>query len=130
MKEGENILLVQTDNTLNESSVPTQKTDWWPWGGIVGDVYIVETPKQFIQNAYLQLNPDNFSEALFKLKMNHPSSGHNIKLEIPELKFTAKYQTNSFGVIEENIKINPQLWSPASPKLYEVIISSQCRNNL
>jgi beta-glucuronidase len=124
LKEGENILLVQTDNTLNESSVPTQKTDWWPWGGIVGDVYIVETPKQFIQNAYLQLNPDNFSEALFKLKMNHPSSGHNIKLEIPELKFTAKYQTNSFGVIEENIIINPQLWSPASPKLYEVIISS------
>ena len=112
------------DNTLNESSVPTQKTDWWPGGGIVGDVYIVETPKQFIQNAYLQLNPDNFSEALFKLKMNHPSSGHNIKLEIPELKFTAKYQTNSSGVIEENIKINPQLWSPASPKLYEVIISS------
>jgi beta-glucuronidase len=124
LKEGENILLVQTDNTLNESSVPTQKTDWWPWGGIVGDVYIVETPKQFIQNAYLQLNPDNFSEALFKLKMNHPSSGHNIKLEIPELKFTAKYQTNSFGVIEENIKINPQLWSLESPKLYEVIISS------
>ncbi|MDC1013299.1 glycoside hydrolase family 2 TIM barrel-domain containing protein [Gammaproteobacteria bacterium] len=124
LKEGENILLVQTDNTLNESSVPTQKTDWWPWGGIVGDVYIVETPKQFIQNAYLQLNPDNFSEALFKLKMNHPSSGHSIKLEIPELKFIAKYQTNSFGVIEENIKINPQLWSPASPKLYEVIISS------
>ncbi|MDA8841040.1 hypothetical protein N9N89_04600 [Gammaproteobacteria bacterium] len=124
LKEGENILLVQTDNTLNESSVPTQKTDWWPWGGIVGDVYIIETPKQFIQNAYLQLNPDNFSEALFKLKMNHPSSGHSIKLEIPELKFIAKYQTNSFGVIEENIKINPQLWSPASPKLYEVIISS------
>ncbi|MDA8543845.1 hypothetical protein N9K79_01455, partial [Gammaproteobacteria bacterium] len=124
LKEGENILLVQTDNTLNESSVPTQKTDWWPWGGIIGDVYIVETPKQFIQNAYLQLNPDNFSEALFKLKMNHPSSGHNIKLEIPELKFTAKYQTNSFGVIEENIKINPQLWSPENPKLYEVIISS------
>ena len=124
LKEGENILLVQTNNTLNESSVPTQKTDWWPWGGIVGDVYIVETPKQFIQNAYLQLNPDNFTEALFKLKMNHPSSGHNIKLEIPELKFTAKYQTNSLGVIEENIKINPQLWSPESPKLYEVIISS------
>ena len=124
LKEGENILLVQTDNTLNKSSVPTQKTDWWPWGGIVGDVYIVETPKQFIQNAYLQLNPDNFSEALFKLKMNHQSSGHNIKLEIPELKFSAQYQTNSLGVIEENIKINPQLWSPESPKLYEVIISS------
>ena len=125
LKEGENILLVQTDNTLNESSVPTQKTDWWPWGGIVGDVYVVETPKQFIQNAYLQLNPDDFSEVLFKLKMNKESSGHIIKLEIPELQFMAEYKTNSLGAISENIKINPQLWSPLSPKLYEVKISSE-----
>ena len=125
LKEGENILLVQTDNTLNESSVPTQKTDWWPWGGIVGDVYVVETPKQFIQNSYLQLNPDDFSEVLFKLKMNKESSGHIIKLEIPELQFMAEYKTNSFGAISENIKINPQLWSPLSPKLYEVKISSE-----
>ena len=124
LKEGENILLVQTDNTLNESSVPTQKTDWWPWGGIIGDVYVVETPKQFIQNAYLQLNPDNLSEALFKLEMNEESSGHMIKLEIPELKFKAEYKTNSLGAITETIKINPQLWSPLNPKLYEVKISS------
>ena len=125
LKEGENILLVQTDNTLDESSVPTQKTDWWPWGGIVGDVYVVETPKQFIQNAYLQLNPDDFSAVLFKLEMNKESSGHIIKLEIPELQFTAEYKTNSLGAISENIKINPQLWSPLSPKLYEVKISSE-----
>ena len=124
LKEGENILLVQTDNTLNESSVPTQKTDWWPWGGIIGDVYVVETPKQFIQNAYLQLNPDNLSEALFKLEMNEESSGHMIKLEIPELQFKAEYKTNSLGAITETIKINPQLWSPLNPKLYEVVISS------
>ena len=125
LKEGENILLVQTDNTLSESSVPTQKTDWWPWGGIVGDVYVVETPKQFIQNAYLQLNPDDFSAVLFKLEMNKESSGHVIKLEIPELQFKAEYKTNSLGAISENIKINPQLWSPLSPKLYEVKISSE-----
>ena len=124
LKEGENILLVQTDNTLTESSVPTRKTDWWPWGGIVGDVYIVETPKQFIQNVYLQLNPENFSEALFKLEMNKKSPGHKIKLEIPELRFKGEYQTNSLGTIKEKIKISPQLWSPSSPKLYEVMISS------
>ena len=124
LKDGENILLVQTDNTLNESSVPTQKTDWWPWGGIVGDVYIVETPKQFIRNAYLQLNPENFTQALFKLEMNNKFAGQEISLEIPELQFSNKFITNSSGAITENIKINPQLWSPSNPKLYEVIISS------
>ena len=96
---------MQTDNTLNESSVPTQKTDWWPWGGIVGDVYIVETPKQFIQNAYLQLNPENFSEALFKLEMHDKTPGQRIKLEIPDLQFVDEFTTNSMGLIRETIKL-------------------------
>ena len=43
-------------------------------GGIVGDVYLVETPKDYIRNAYLQLNPDNFSEAVFRLQMATKSS--------------------------------------------------------
>ena len=125
LKDGDNILLVQTDNTLNKSSVPTQKTDWWPWGGIVGDVYIVETPKQFIKNAYLQLNPENFSQAYFNLEMNDKFPGKEITLEIPELQYANKFITNSSGAITENIKITPQLWSPSNPKLYEVIISSK-----
>jgi len=124
LKDGENILLVQTDNTLNKSSVPTQKTDWWPWGGIVGDVYILETPKKFIQNAYLQLNPENFSEALFKVEMNQELSGQRIVLEIPELQFKDEFITNTAGFIRESLKIAPQLWSPDDPKLYEVIIST------
>ena len=124
LKNGENILLVHTDNTLNQSSVPTQKTDWWPWGGIVGDVYIVETPKKFIQNAYLQLNPENFSEALFKLEMNQELSGQRIVLEIPELQFKDEFITNTVGFIRESIIIAPRLWSPTDPKLYKVIISS------
>ena len=124
LKDGENILLVQTDNTLNKSSVPTQKTDWWPWGGIVGDVYILETPKKFIQNAYLQLNPEKFSEALFNVEMNQELSGQRIVLEIPELQFKDEFITNATGFIRESIKITPQLWSPDDPKLYKVIIST------
>ena len=124
LKDGENILLVQTDNTLNKSSVPTQKTDWWPWGGIVGDVYILETPKKFIQNAYLQLNPENFSEALFNVEMNQELSGQRIVLEIPELQFKDEFITNATGFIRESIKIAPQLWSPDDPKLYKVLIST------
>ena len=47
-----------------------------------------------------------------------------IHLEILELQFSNKVITNSSGAIKENIKITPQLWSPSSPKLYEVTISS------
>ena len=123
--DGENILLIQTDNTLNESTVPTHKTDWWPWGGIVGDVYLVETPNDYIRNAYLQINPDDFSQAVFKLHMATKSSRQKVILEIPELKYKEEFETDSSGFIQENIIITPELWSPSNPKLYKVIISSQ-----
>ena len=125
LNDGENILLIQTDNTLNESTVPTHKTDWWPWGGIVGDVYLVETPNDYIRNAYLQLNPDNFSEAVFKLQMATKSSRQKVILEIPELNYKEEFGTDSSGFIQKNITISPELWSPSNPKLYKVIISSQ-----
>jgi len=125
LNDGENIVLIQTDNTLNESTVPTHKTDWWPWGGIVGDVYLVETHNEFIRNAYLQLNPDNFSEAIFKLQMATNSPRHKVTLEIPELNYKEEFETDSSGFIQKHITISPELWSPSNPKLYKVIISSQ-----
>ena len=54
--DGNNVLTIHVDNTLSKDSVPTKKTDWWPYGGILGDVLLISTPKQFIQNAYLQLS--------------------------------------------------------------------------
>ena len=68
VKDGENILLVQTDNTLNQSSVPTQKTDWWPWGGIVGDVYILETPKNLYKTHICSLIQRNSLKLFLMLK--------------------------------------------------------------
>jgi beta-glucuronidase len=101
LQEGENILMIQTDNSLSESSVPTQKTDWWPWGGIVGDVYLIQTPVEYILNAYLQTNPKDHTIAEFKVKTSKFSSGKKIILEIPELDFKQAFETNELGQIEE-----------------------------
>lgn len=124
LTDGENTLIIQTDNSLDQSSVPTQKTDWWPWGGIVGDVYILETPSDFIRNAYIQLDKDNHSQAFFKLQMSKKLSDRKVTIKIPELKFQKEYQTNAEGEIEEYLNISPELWSPANPKLYNVEIIS------
>ena len=124
LQDGENILIIQTDNSLSASSVPTQKTDWWPWGGIVGDVFLVQTPVEYILNAYLQINPKDFTKAELKVKTSSPSLGKKIILEIPELDFKQVFETNELGQVEESIQINPKLWSPSNPKLYTVSISS------
>ncbi len=120
--DGENVLLVQINANLSEDSVPTKKTDWWPYGGLVGDVLIVNTPKIFIENAYVQISDLQKKQLNFRAKLNL-NKNMNIKLIIDELNFQRSFTTNKNGEIDEFIKFkNIDLWSPENPKLYNVTV--------
>lgn len=124
LQDGPNILIIQVDNTLSKDSVPTKKTDWWPYGGILGDVMLISTPELFIQNAYLQLSELSAKELLFKAQLNLPDR-HTVKLSIPELGIEKEFLSNSAGLVMERFKIDElELWSTNSPKLYSVHIES------
>ena len=119
---GENVLLVQINANLSEDSVPTKKTDWWPYGGLVGDVLIVNTPKIFIENAYLQISDLQKKQLNFRAKLNL-NKNMNIELTIDELNLQRSFTTNMNGEIDEFIKFkNIDLWSPENPKLYNVTV--------
>ena len=119
---GENVLLVQINANLSENSVPTKKTDWWPYGGLVGDVLIVNTPKIFIENAYVQISDLQKKQLNFRAKLNL-NKNMNIKLIIDELNLQRSFTTNKNGEIDEFIKFkNIDLWSPDNPKLYNVTV--------
>ena len=119
---GENVLLVQINANLSEDSVPTKKTDWWPYGGLVGDVLIVNTPKIFIENAYVQISDLQKKQLNFRAKLNL-NKNMNIKLIIDELNLQRSFTTNKNGEIDEFIKFkNIDLWSPENPKLYNVTV--------
>ena len=119
---GENVLLVQINANLSENSVPTKKTDWWPYGGLVGDVLIVNTPKIFIENAYVQISDLQKKQLNFRAKLNL-NKNMNIKLIIDELNLQRSFTTNKNGEIDESIKFkNIDLWSPDNPKLYNVTV--------
>ena len=120
--DGENVLLVQINANLSENSVPTKKTDWWPYGGLVGDVLIVNTPKIFIENAYVQISDLQKKQLNFRAKLNL-NKNMNIKLIIDELNLQRSFTTNKNGEIDEFIKFkNIDLWSPENPKLYNVTV--------
>ena len=120
--DGENVLLVQINANLSENSVPTKKTDWWPYGGLVGDVLIVNTPKIFIENAYVQISDLQKKQLNFRAKLNL-NKNMNIKLIIDELNLQRSFTTNKNGEIDESIKFKSiDLWSPDNPKLYNVTV--------
>lgn len=122
--DGNNVLIIHVDNTLSKDSVPTKKTDWWPYGGILGDVLLISTPKKFIQNAYLQLSDLDKKELLFKAQLNLPVIT-NVNLSIPELNIYKEFLTNDSGFIEQKFNVDDlRLWDTSNPKLYSVIVKS------
>ena len=128
LKSKDNFLVVKVDNKRFKDEIPTLNTDWWNYGGITRDVNLVFVPKNFILDYSLQLQKDNAS-AKDKtvegwVKFNSPDN-EEVTIEIPELKFKKKINVNG-DQANFNFKLSKvQLWSPETPKLYQVIVSSK-----
>ncbi len=133
LKEKDNFLVVKVDNKRYADEVPTLNTDWWNYGGITRDVKLLELPSTFIQDFVIQLKkplagqePSKTPEVEGWVKLNQsPAAGESLTIEIPELGI--KKQINSTEQLTPVSFTLPkvQLWSPESPKLYKVIISTK-----
>jgi beta-glucuronidase len=130
LKPTGNFLVVKVDNKRYADEVPTLNTDWWNYGGITRDVLLIETSPVFVQDYTLQLQPAlpgkvvDPKNAVIEgnIKLNN-SSSQQVLVEIPELKIKNYVTvTGNAAAFKFPVK-NLQLWSPRSPKLYEVIIS-------
>ncbi|MDR0483962.1 MAG: glycoside hydrolase family 2 [Alphaproteobacteria bacterium] len=117
----QNRILVVVNNTRRPENIPMDNTDWFNYGGIYRDVEIIRLPKNFIKHYSVQLIPNsNFKEISASLIVDGTKSVV-AKLRIPELNITTEIPiTNGKGEI--TISANPNLWSPDSPKLYDVAL--------
>lgn len=132
LKERDNLLVVKVDNKRYADEVPTLNTDWWNYGGITRDVKLVEVPATYIRDFVIQLKKPVNGVALAKqpevsgwVKLSDtPQIGQNITVQIPELKFSKQFAATG-TLTQVSFKLpKVQLWSPETPKLYKVIISS------
>jgi beta-glucuronidase len=128
LKSKDNFLVVKVDNKRFKDEIPTLNTDWWNYGGITRDVNLVFVPKNFILDYSLQLKKGNAS-AKDKtvegwVKFNLPVN-EEVTIEIPELKFKKKINANGDQANFDFKLSKLQLWSPETPKLYQVVVSSK-----
>ena len=123
IQDGDNFIVVKIDNKRKAEYVPTIIFDWWNYGGITRDVYIVETDKIFIQNYkfYLDKNDKNaYNKIYYNIKLNLNST-KKIGIFINELNIKLPVMTDSNGEVSGTINVNNLiLWSPENPKLYKL----------
>jgi len=120
LNEGENFIVIKVNNQRKSENIPSLIFDWWNYGGITRDVYIIETDNIFIQYYSLFLDKNSQNNILFNGELNLNISDKIIEVSIPELKVKQKFTSINgkfSGVIKANDII---LWSPENPKLYNI----------
>ena len=129
VKQGRNFVIVKVDNKRHADNVPTQIFDWWNYGGITRDVLLVTVGETYIDDYTLQLDKTvNGKKRMlnFSLALNRQEAGQEVTLSIPELKLKQTFVTDADGHVSAQLSVSSAkltLWSPDTPKLYEVEIA-------
>lgn len=126
VKDADNFLAVEVNNTRTVDAIPAMAFDWWNYGGITRDVMLVTTPQTYIKDYFIQLDKNKGNQIDIRVQLSEDAANTDIQVAIPELNISRKLTTDNKGtatVSLSNIK-KLERWSPGSPKLYKVIVSS------
>ena len=127
LKENDNFLIVKVDNKRKKEAVPTLNTDWWNYGGITRDVKLIETSETFVEDYFIQLDPENNKRIIGNLNLNGKDIHQKkVQISIPELNIKKSFTTDKNGKLFIEIISNKiAYWSVENPHLYKIIIKTE-----
>lgn len=132
-----NEILVRVDNVYDPDIIPSQKSDFFIFGGITRDVWLKVLPAEYIDKVIIKTPNVSETSAETKLMVCIVHTGNKRKRRsiiaqlinpqgviVSRIEEKIKLETgmNNFRVSFPELS-NPQLWSPDSPNLYTVGIS-------
>ncbi len=127
---GSNFVVIAVDATRLVDGIPSVGIDWFNYGGLTRDVSLVTVPEAFIDDYDVHLahgprfNPKDTEITGYVHVLNAPA-GTAVTVEIPEAGAKTEVVTNAEGDAPFSLKAaHLSLWSPVSPKLYKVKLSS------
>ena len=120
-----NFLVVKVDNKRRRDAVPTLMTDWWNYGGLTREVKLVETPATFVQDYFVQLQKGSRNRVTGWVKLAGEKLAQKVTVSIPEAGISKSFTTDSSGSVTIDFTADLKLWSPESPKLYDVAIEAE-----
>lgn len=124
LADGTNSLVVKVDNKRRPEGVPTVNADWWNYGGITRPVTLVELPRTFIRDYYVQLKKNDKSTIECRVQLDGPAPAGKVTVEIPELGLKKSAMAGADGTVSFTVGAHPELWTPENPRLYAVRVTS------
>jgi beta-glucuronidase len=128
---GSNFVVIAVDSTRHVDDIPSVNYDWFDYGGLTRDVSLVTVPMRFIDDYDVHLQhgaafaPNAADTLTGYIHVEGAGAGTSVTLRVPEAGIDARLQTDSLGRAAFELKATRlELWSPQSPKLYKVELSS------
>lgn len=125
VKAGKNTILVFVDNSYNPEIIPSQKSDFFIYGGITRDVWLETFPEQHISNIKISTPKVSKTSADLKALVTIGNTKNNLKVKATLIDGDGENikssEFNVFnGIAEINFKVlqNLKLWDTETPNLY------------
>ena len=125
VREKGNFLIALVNDRRHAEDVPTVNTDWWNYGGLTRQVRLVDVPETFVQDYFVQLEKGSQTRIAGWVQLNGPRKQQRVTVRIPEAGAEASAETDANGHAEIAFDAKLALWSPESPKLYDVSIDAE-----
>ena len=125
LRDGDNQITVGVDSQATEKTVPPPVTDWENYGGITRDVRVIETPRTFVDDAWVRLTREGRIAA--DVHLDGPGAANRaVVLSIAGTGIRLAGRTNARGDWRATAAAPAALirWSPSSPKLYDVTVAA------
>lgn len=128
LKSGENEVLVKVDNGYDRQVIPSQKSDFFIYGGITRDVWLRSVSNTYIEDINISTSEANKKNAntsvLVSLAGKIPTRQKvSIKVKNPVGKLVYEERKVADSSIEFKFSLsNPALWGVETPNLYTVEI--------
>lgn len=122
--DGRNDLVVKVSNKRRVDGIPAMDFDWWNYGGILRDVFLVERPVIHVHDYKVQLKKGSTETITGHVQLAGATSARDVRIEIPELKISQALKSDDKGHVAFSFTAKPTLWTPQDPKVYNVTITT------
>ena len=85
IKGKDNFIAVAVNNERRPDALPAMNFDWWNYGGITRDVFVIRVPEEHIADYYVRLDKEDPKLILADVALSTPTAGQTVTVSIPEL---------------------------------------------
>ncbi len=130
----QNTISIRVDNSYNPDVIPSQKADFFIYGGITRDVWLKIVPEVNIANVHISAPEISENEVSTQLKIDirnphSPDKEFKVRGRVidPQTDRVVSEKTIKYADLLNDQSLllpaiqDPVLWSPKNPKLYNVV---------